>query len=111
MEKFEDTIPATVHGIKKYLGSGFVKGIGPKFAQRIVRQFGKDTLDVIEETPDRLLEVAGIGKVRVERIKKNWAEQKKIKNIIPKGIPLSPKQQEYIVSVIMDWINRQIGCD
>lgn len=70
VEKFEETLPATVHGIEKYLGSGLVKGIGPKFAQRIVRHFGKDTLDVIEETPDRLLEVPGIGKVRVERIKK-----------------------------------------
>lgn len=82
VEKFEETLPATVHGIEKYLGSGLVKGIGPKFAQRIVRQFGKDTLDVIEEAPDRLLEVPGIGKVRVERIKKSWAEQKEIKNIM-----------------------------
>ncbi len=82
METFEETLPATVYGIEKYLGSGLVKGIGPKFAGRIVKQFGKDTLDVIEEDPDRLLEVEGIGRVRVERIKKSWAEQKEIKNIM-----------------------------
>ena len=79
---FEETLPTTVHGIEKYLGSGLVKGIGPKFAQRIVRQFGAETLNVIEEDPDKLLAVPGIGKVRVERIKKSWVEQKEIKNIM-----------------------------
>lgn len=54
VEHFEETLPATVFGIEKYLGSGMIKGVGPKFARRIVRQFGKDTLDVIEETPERL---------------------------------------------------------
>ncbi|MBP3900294.1 MAG: ATP-dependent RecD-like DNA helicase, partial [Blautia sp.] len=82
METFEETLPATVFGIEKYLGSGLVKGVGPKFAGRIVRQFGADTLNVIDEDPDRLLEVAGIGKVRVERIKRSWQEQKEIKNIM-----------------------------
>lgn len=82
METFEETLPATVYGIEKYLGSGLVKGIGPKFARRIVQQFGKDTLGVIEEDPDRLLEVAGIGKLRVERIKESWVQQKEIKNIM-----------------------------
>lgn len=82
METFEETLPATVYGIEKYLGSGLVKGVGPKFAGRIVKQFGADTLNVIEEDPDRLLEVVGIGKVRVERIKKSWQEQKEIKNIM-----------------------------
>ena len=82
VETFEETLPATVYGIEKYLGSGLVKGVGPKFAGRIVRQFGAETLNVIEEDPDRLLEVPGIGKVRVERIKKSWLEQKEIKNIM-----------------------------
>lgn len=50
--------------------------------QRIVEKFGKDTLDVIEETPDELLKVSGIGKVRVDRIKTSWQEQKEIKNIM-----------------------------
>jgi exodeoxyribonuclease V alpha subunit len=82
METFEETLPATVYGIEKYLGSGLIKGVGPKFAGRIVRQFGEDTLNVIEEDPDRLLEVPGIGKTRVERIKESWQEQKEIKNIM-----------------------------
>lgn len=80
--KFEETLPATVFGIEKYLGSGLIKGIGPKFARRIVQTFGKDTLDVIEEKPDELLKVDGIGRIRVERIKKSWEEQKEIKNIM-----------------------------
>jgi exodeoxyribonuclease V alpha subunit len=79
---FEETLPATVYGIEKYLGSGLVKGIGPKFAARIVRAFGAETLNVIEEEPDALLRVPGIGKLRVERIKKSWDEQKEIKNIM-----------------------------
>ena len=82
METFEETLPATAYGIEKYLGSGLVKGIGPKYAGRIVRQFGKDTLEIIEAAPDRLLEVPGIGKKRVDRIKKSWEEQKEIKNIM-----------------------------
>ena len=75
-ERFEETLPATVYGIEKYLGSGLVKGVGPKFAKRIVEKFGKDTLDVIEDTPEELLKVPGIGKVRVDRIKTSWQEQK-----------------------------------
>ena len=81
-ERFEETLPATVYGMEKYLGSGLIKGVGPKFAKRIVNQFGKDTLDIIEEHPERLSEVEGIGKVRVERIKKSWEEQREIKNIM-----------------------------
>ena len=81
-ETVEETLPATVVGIEKYLGSGLVKGIGPKFAQRIVQRFGRDTLDVIEETPEKLIEVPGIGQLRVDRIKKSWLEQKEIKNVM-----------------------------
>ena len=82
IQTFEETLPATAYGIEKYLGSGLVRGIGPKMAQRIVRKFGADTLEVIETDTDRLLEIDGIGKVRVERIKKGWEEQKEIKNIM-----------------------------
>lgn len=81
-EKWEETLPATVYGIEKYLGSGLIKGVGPKFAKRIVQMFGKDTLDVIEERPEELLHVSGIGKLRVERIKQSWRDQKEIKNIM-----------------------------
>ncbi|MCR5825938.1 MAG: ATP-dependent RecD-like DNA helicase [Oscillospiraceae bacterium] len=82
VEHFEETLPATVFGIEKYLGSGMIKGVGPRFAKRIVRQFGKDTLDVIEQNPERLLEVPGIGRTRVERIRKSWQEQREVKNIM-----------------------------
>ncbi len=82
VEKFEEALPATVYGIEKYLGSGLIKGVGPKFARRIVQEFGKDTLDVIDENPDALIRVEGIGRVRVERIKKSWQEQREIKNIM-----------------------------
>ena len=71
VERFEEALPATVYGIEKYLGSGLIKGVGPKFAKRIVQKFGKDTLDVIEDAPDELITVEGIGKIRVERIKKS----------------------------------------
>lgn len=82
IQSYEETLPATVYGIEKYLGSGLIKGVGPKFANRIVQKFGTETLNVIEETPELLIEVDGIGKLRVERIKKGWADQKEIKNIM-----------------------------
>lgn len=77
-----ETVPATVAGIEKYLGSGLIKGIGPVYARRIVNHFREDTLRVIEEQADRLLEVEGIGQKRVEMIKKAWQEQKEIKNVM-----------------------------
>ncbi len=82
MEHYEEALPATVYGIEKYLGSGLVKGIGPKFSKKIVQKFGKDTLDVIEQHPDWLLQIPGIGEVRVNRIRESWEEQKEIKNIM-----------------------------
>ena len=79
---FEETLPATVYGIEKYLGSGLIKGIGPKYAKLIVNMFGAETLTVIETEPERLYEVPGIGDKRVERIKQSWTDQKEIKNIM-----------------------------
>lgn len=81
-QKWEETVPATVFGIEKYLGSGLIKGVGPKFAKRIVNMFGTDTISVIEDAPERLNEVDGIGKKRVEMIVKSWEQQKEIKNIM-----------------------------
>ena len=81
-ERCEESLPATAYGIEKYLGSGLVKGIGPKYAQRIVQCFGPDTLEIIEENPERLLEVSGIGKRRVELIRRSWAEQKEIRSVM-----------------------------
>ena len=82
VQSFEETLPATVHGIEKYLGSGLIKGIGPIFAKKIVNTFGTETLEVIESDVERLLEIRGIGKVRVDRIERSWQEQKEIKNIM-----------------------------
>lgn len=79
---WEEVMPATVYGIEKYLGSGLVKGIGPKYAKLIVDKFGTDTIEVIETDIDRLYEVAGIGKKRVEKIRESWEKQKDIKNVM-----------------------------
>jgi exodeoxyribonuclease V alpha subunit len=82
VENCEITVPATVHCIKKYLGSGLIKGIGPIMAERIVKKFALETLDTIEKTPERLSEVDGIGPKRIAMITKAWAEQKEIKEIM-----------------------------
>ena len=79
---FEETLPATAYGMEKYLGSGLIKGIGPKYAKQIVNTFGADTLDIIETEPMRLLEISGIGQKRVEMIRKGWEDQKEIRNIM-----------------------------
>ena len=81
-EKWSEELPADIVGIEKYLGSGLVKGIGPKFAKLIVAKFGLDTFDVIETEPDRLLEVYGIGEGRVEKIRASWEKQKDVKDIM-----------------------------
>lgn len=81
-ETWEEVMPATAYGIEKYLGSGLVKGIGPKFAKLIVGHFGTDTIEVIETGIERLHEVPGIGKKRVEKIRESWEKQKDIKNVM-----------------------------
>ena len=78
----QETKPATITGIEKYLGSGLIKGIGPMTAKRIVAHFGVETLDMIETSSDRLIEVPGIAKKRVEMIKSAWAAQKAIKEVM-----------------------------
>jgi exodeoxyribonuclease V alpha subunit len=80
--QWEETLPATALAIEKYLGGGLIKGIGPQFAKKIVAQFQEGTLQVIEDEPDRLIEVEGIGRKRIEMIKKAWQEQKEIKNVM-----------------------------
>lgn len=82
IKKFTIQLPATVEGIRKYLGSGLIKGIGPVTAKRIVDFFGLDTLEVIENDIARLNEVGGVGGKRIEIIQKGWAEQKQIKEVM-----------------------------
>ena len=81
-EVWSEEMPADIIGIEKYLGSGLVKGIGPKFAKLIVSQFGLETFEVIEKDTERLLEVPGIGKGRVAKIKASWEKQKDVKDIM-----------------------------
>jgi len=82
VQDYRTVLPATAAGIEKYLGSGLIKGVGPVTAKRIVRHFGADALRIIDEEPDRLKEVLGVGKKRVEMIKAAWEEQKQIKEVM-----------------------------
>ena len=81
-EKWEETLPATVYGMEKYLGSGLIKGVGPKYAKKIVQKYGTDTFAVIEENIQQLLEIPGIGSKRVRMIGESWERQKEVKNIM-----------------------------
>ena len=74
--------PSSIEGIEKYLGSGMIRGIGPVYAKRMVRQFGKDVFDIIEANPERLREVEGIGPMRAAKITSAWADQKVIREIM-----------------------------
>lgn len=82
VSSFRVEAPADIVGIKKYLGSGLIKGIGPKYAGRIVEKFGVDTLNVIDTAPEKLLEVAGLGAKRIEKIKSCWADQRSIREVM-----------------------------
>ncbi|KIZ18840.1 AAA family ATPase [Streptomyces natalensis] len=82
VENYTTVLPATIQGIRRYLGSGLIKGIGPRIADRIVEHFGTDTLDVIEKEPGRLVEVPGLGPKRTKMIGAAWEEQKAIKEVM-----------------------------
>lgn len=79
---YQETKPATIVGIEKYLGSGLIKGVGPVTAKRIVAHFGLDTLDIIDYQIERLIEVKGLGKKRVKTIQLAWENQKAIKEVM-----------------------------
>ena len=80
--KFESKLPASAYGIRKYLASGLIHGIGKTYANKIVDHFGADTLRIISEESSRLHEVEGIGKKRVKSIKQAWEEQKAIREVM-----------------------------
>ncbi|WP_329623340.1 ATP-dependent RecD-like DNA helicase [Streptomyces sp. NBC_01255] len=82
VDNYTTILPATIQGIRRYLGSGLVKGIGPVFADRITSHFGLDTLDILEEAPARLIEVPGLGPKRTKNITAAWEEQKAIKEVM-----------------------------
>jgi exodeoxyribonuclease V alpha subunit len=80
--QYRTKVPATVFGIRKYLGSGLIKGLGPELAGRIVDKFGKETLEIIERDISRLTEVKGIGRKRVQKIAQAWEDQKEIRDVM-----------------------------
>jgi len=82
IHSYQTTVPATVYGIQKYLGSGLIKGLGPKMAERIVKKFGIKTLDVIDHQIQRLEEIEGIGAKRIAQIQQAWKGQKKIREVM-----------------------------
>ena len=82
VDHWEKLDPATLEGIEKYLGSGFIKGIGPIYAKRLVAAFGLDTLKILTEQPLRILEVDGIGEVRARRIMQAWQDQRGMQDVM-----------------------------
>ncbi|MBA3017177.1 MAG: ATP-dependent RecD-like DNA helicase [Proteobacteria bacterium] len=80
--RYKTSVPATVYGIQKYLGSGLIRGIGPVMAGRIVKKYGKNSLDIIENEIEKLAQVDGIGKKRIEMIRTAWDEQKEIRDVM-----------------------------
>jgi exodeoxyribonuclease V alpha subunit len=76
------TLPTTLAGIEKYLGSGLIRGIGPVYAEKLVKAFGEGVFDLIEANPERLKEIPGVGPIRIQRIVAGWAEQKAIREIM-----------------------------
>jgi len=82
VHSYTTVLPATIQGIRRYLGSGLIKGIGPMMAERMVAHFGTDILTIIDEQPGRLVEVHGLGPKRTQRIADAWEEQKAIKEVM-----------------------------
>jgi exodeoxyribonuclease V alpha subunit len=75
-------MPATIDGVRRYLGSGLIKGVGPATAKRITESFGKYTLDVLDNAPERLAEVPGLGRKKADLIRRAWREQQRIKEVM-----------------------------
>ncbi len=82
VRSYSTVLPATIQGIQRYLGSGPIKGIGPVMAERMVTHFGTDILRVIEEEPQRLIDVPGVGPKRIKLVAGAWEEQKAIKEVM-----------------------------
>lgn len=82
IKEYRAEIPSSAAGIEKYLASGAIKGIGPSMAEKIVDRFGRDTINVLDNEPDKLLEVEGIGAKKAAAIKAAWAEQRDIRDVM-----------------------------
>jgi exodeoxyribonuclease V alpha subunit len=90
--RYTEVTPATLDGIRRYLGSGLIKGIGPEFAGRIVERFGIETLEILDRDPDRISEVAGIGPARGKSIRAAWSAQREVRKVMVflQGYGVSP---------------------
>ncbi len=82
VERYRTLMPSSLYGIAKYLGSGLIKGIGPVMARRLVDEFGEDTIDVIENHPEQLARVEGIGKKRVGMIRDAWVKHRAVHDVM-----------------------------
>jgi len=82
VENFIPILPSSVKGIEKFLSSGLIRGIGPVLAQRIIKRFGAQTIDIFSENPEKLQEVEGVGRIKLREIKKSWAEHERIRELI-----------------------------
>lgn len=104
VQDYEVTQPATIVGIQKYLASGMIKGIGDHFAEQIVTRYGEQTLDIIDQTPDLLMEIDGIGPKRLTKIKDGWAEQKAIREVMTflMGYGISPTYAQKVFKTYGD---------
>jgi len=92
ISSFTELAPATLEGLRKYLGSGLIKGIGPEFAARIVERFGIETLELLDRDPARISEVAGIGPARAKSIREAWSAQREVRKVMVflQGYGVSP---------------------
>lgn len=82
VQNFVPILPSSVKGVEKFLSSGLIKGIGPVLARRIIKKFGPKTIDILTQEPDRMLEVEGVGGAKLKEIKKSWAENQHIRDLI-----------------------------
>lgn len=82
VQEYQESLPASINGIEKYLGSGLIEEIGPKFAKQIVKEFGENMINIIENNPMKLLDIPKIGVKRVQAIKDSWQKHKNIKELM-----------------------------
>ena len=81
-QRLSTVAPSTIEGMEKYLGSGMIKGIGPHFAKKLIKAFGEEVFEIIENDPERMLELPGIGRKRMSSVSAGWAEQKVVREIM-----------------------------
>jgi exodeoxyribonuclease V alpha subunit len=92
VDRYTEVAPQTIEGLRRYLGSGLIKGIGPEFASRIVERFGIDTLEILDRDPGRISEVPGIGPSRARAIRQAWSAQREVRKVMVflQGYGVSP---------------------